>query len=49
VTYEGGDTEEHTGREKAQILKLKVNKDEFEDNLDSVDAFEAFLRQVKSI
>jgi hypothetical protein len=26
VTYEDGDTEEHTGRELARILKLKVNK-----------------------
>jgi len=26
VTYEDGDTEEHTGRELARILKLKVNE-----------------------
>jgi hypothetical protein len=45
VRYEGGDTEEHTGREKARILKLKVNEGVFQDNLNSVDAIEAFLRK----
>jgi hypothetical protein len=45
VTYEDGDTKEHTGRDKTCILKLKVNKGVFKGDLGSVGAIEAFLRE----